>query len=316
MKFKKILSIGIAENQLDSEYWNRINSLTEQRVALLEDDPLVDKHLADADCLLVYFNKVDQTLINKAPHLKYIGALATGVGKIDKEYAKTKGITVTNIPGYSTEAVAELVFGVLLENLRDLSRAKVESKQQRTSESGFSGREIRGGNFGVIGLGSIGSRVAELAKSFGANVSYWSKTRKPQAESNGINYYELEELLKTSDIISVNLALNKETENILDQDKIALIKNGAIVINTAPLELFDLNALEDKLKKGEITYIFDHTDPGDISDEDLIKLKQYVNCITYPVLGYITKEARIAKQEIFVANMEKFLEGTSQNEVS
>lgn len=316
MKFKKILTVGINKSQLDPTTWDKIDALTEKRISLAEDDRQIDKHLLDADCLLVTFNKADKQMIDKAPNLKYIGALATGVGKIDTNYATSKKIVVTNIPGYSTEAVAELVFAVLLENLRDISRAKIESKQKRTSEDNFSGKEIKGKKFGVIGLGRIGTRVAQLAKAFEADVVYWSRNRKPKEEKNGIKYVSLDELLKNSEIISLNLALNKETENIMNKSKIKIIKSGGIIINTAPLELLDLNALELRLKSGDLTFIFDHTDPGDISDKDLKMLRQYDSCITYPVLGYITDGARAAKQEIFVDNLKKYLAKKPTNKVN
>ena len=313
MKFKKILSIGISESQLDKWCWKKIDSLAEKRVSLSEDSKQIDKQLADADCLLVTFNKADKQMIDKAPNLKYIGALATGVGKIDTNYAASKSIVVTNIPGYSTESVAEFVFAVLLERLRDISRAKIESKQKRTSENNFSGREIKGKKFGVIGLGRIGTRVSHLAKCFGADVLYWSRNRKLQEEKDGIKYAKLSDLLRNCDIISLHLALNKGTENILNQANIKKIKNGAIFINTAPLELLDINTLETRLKNKDITFIFDHTDPGDITDENLAMLRQHDNCITYPVLGYISDEARMAKQDIFTKNIENFLKGAPIN---
>src|SRR5438128_1168408 len=109
MKFKKIVSIGISENALDKKYWQMLDNLCEQRVLLSKDSDRASAELSDADCLLVWFNGANKELIDQAPNLKYIGALATGVGKIDVGYARSKGIIVTNIPGYSTEAVAELV---------------------------------------------------------------------------------------------------------------------------------------------------------------------------------------------------------------
>ena len=291
-----------------------LSELAEKRVLLPKDSDKVEEELADADGLLVWFNGADKTLIDKAPNLKYIGALATGVGKIDVAYATNKGIVVTNIPGYSTEAVSELVIAVLLENLRDLSRGKAESKLARTPESGFSGREIKGKDFGVVGLGRIGTRVAELAKAFGANVYYWSRSSKPDI-SDKFKYEELDQLIAHCDLLSINLALNSDTEGVLNAERLAAIKDGAIVVNTAPLELIDLNALNERLSKGTITFIFDHTDPDDISDEWLEKLRQHDNCITYPVLGYITNEARIALQEIFVNNAKSFLNNSPTNSV-
>jgi glycerate dehydrogenase len=311
MKFKKIVSIGLSEEILDEGYWSQLDEVAEQRVLLAKDSNKIEAELADADCLLLWFNGVDQATIDKAPNLKYIGALATGVGKIDVAYAKSKGIVVTNIPGYSTEAVAELTIAVLLENLRDLSRAKVASKQARTSEADFSGREIMSRDFGVVGLGQIGNRVVELAAAFGARVYYSSRSDK----SNAYAFESVDKLIAHCDFISVNLALNGQTEGTFNAERIAAIKKGAIVINTAPLELFDLDALNQRLDKGDLTFIFDHTDPDDVSDQELERLRNHDNCITYPVLGYITDEARVALQETFVGNAKDFLDGKPTNTV-
>ncbi|MBI5151647.1 MAG: hypothetical protein HZA34_03675 [Candidatus Pacebacteria bacterium] len=315
MKFKKILVIGIDKAQLDAWSWDDIDSLTEKRICLPADSSEIDSELKDADCLLVYFNKADKKMIDKASTLKYIGALATGVGKIDISYATKKGIIVTNVPGYSTESVAEFVLAILLENLREISRAKGESKKGNRSELGFSSREIKGKKFGIIGLGSIGLRTAQLAQAFGAHVFYWSRRRKKDVEKKGIVFSQLKDLLKTSDILSFHLSLNPETKNIMDKENIEQIKTGSIVINTAPMELFNGASLEKRIRGGDITFIFDHTDIGDISEENLKRFQKYKNCITYPAIGYISNEARIAKQKIFILNMKKFLHGTPINRV-
>ena len=315
MKFKKIVSVGIDESILTKAYQKRLHEFSEEYVSLAGDSESISSELKNADCLLVWFNGADREIIDKAPNLKYIGALATGVAKIDVAYAASKGITVTNIPGYSTEAVSELVFAVLLENLREICRAKTESKQARTSEASFSGREIKGKDFGIVGFGRIGSRVAEIAAGFGANVYYWSRSKKPEHEGK-FKYEGLDQLITHCDFVSVNLALNSETEKIFDAKRIAAIKKGSIVVNTAPVELFDLEALNERLAKKDLTFIFDHTDPGDISDQALDRLRKHENCITYPVLGYITQEAKITLQEMFIENIENFLKGSPINRVN
>lgn len=313
MKFKKILVVGIQKPQLDNSTWKSLNSLTEKIVLLSPDSKQITKELKNTDCLLVYFNKADKEMIDSAPNLKYIGALATGVGKIDIKYAASKRIIVTNIPGYSTESVAELVFAVLLENLREIARAKMESKKGNRSELGFSAREIKGKYFGILGLGRIGHRVAQIAQGFGADVHYWSKHRKETVEKEGIKYSPIEKVLKQADILSIHFALNDETNDIINKERVDMIKKGVIVINTAPMELINYDALKNRLKSKEITFIFDHTDLGDITEEKLKELQKYDNCITYPVLGYISQEARVAKQEIFVNNIENFLKGKPVN---
>ena len=174
--------------------------------------------------------------------------------------------------------------------------------------------EIKDKNFGVIGLGRIGSRVAELALAFGAHVSYWSKNRKPELEAKGIKYQEIDNLLSQSDFISLNLSLNKETEGFLNEHRIKKIKSGSVIVNLAPNELVDFDALKNRMAGGGIVYIADHTD--EMSAELLKELSQYKNCILYPPIGYQTKEATALKQEIFVKNVESFLKGSITNKVN
>ena len=255
MKFKKILTIGINESKLDPEYWKLVNSFSEKRISLPKDSTEIKKHLSDTDCLLVnpFVFKVDKEIIDTAPNLKYIGVLATGYGAVDSSYATTKNITVCNIPGYSTESVAELAFAAILEYIRDIEHAKqIVRKGDYTDVPRFPVYEIKDKNFGIIGLGRIGSRIGELALAFGAHVSYWSKNRKPKLEAKGIEYQEIEKILSHCDFISLNLSLNKETEGFLNEPRIKKIKSGAVLLNLAPNELVDFSALEKRLSGGGI----------------------------------------------------------------
>jgi lactate dehydrogenase-like 2-hydroxyacid dehydrogenase len=123
--FNKMLFIGYVENQLEKEHWNRIDRICKKKVLLPRDDPSIDEHLKDSDCLLVKVGAhVGKEIIDKAPILKYIGMFGTGVGRIDIAYATEKNVTICNIQGYSSEGVAEFVFGVLLEYLRDIEQGK------------------------------------------------------------------------------------------------------------------------------------------------------------------------------------------------
>jgi len=315
MRFKKILMIGFEKDNLEQKYWDRIKLVTEELITLPKESTNVMKHLSTADCLLVKLGAtVDKETMNNAPRLKYIGMLGTGYGRIGTEYASNKGIVVTNVPGYSREAVAELVFGMILGCIRELERAKKRALEGDYSDSRYSASEIKDKTFGIIGLGRNGSRVAEIALGFGANVFYWSRNRKREFEAEGIKYDDLECVISKSDFLSLHLALNKDTENFLDEKRIAQIKKGAIVVNTSPMELVDINALEKRLENGDMTFILDHSD--EMTEENLKKLSKYKNCIIYPPIGYVTKEAAIAKQDIFVGNIENFLRGTPTNKVN
>ena len=162
----------------------------------------------------------------QAPNLKYIGVLSTAYGKINTPSAKEKGITVCNIPGYSTEAVAEFTFAALLENIRKIEEGKVRGRQTNYSEAGLSQTELKDKVFGVLGLGSIGARVAEIALGFGADTKYWSRTRKPEYEKRGVKYQDVDSLIAEADFLSINLAQTTETEKVLNTKRIQSLKMG------------------------------------------------------------------------------------------
>ncbi|MCX6764648.1 MAG: hypothetical protein NTU58_02990 [Candidatus Nealsonbacteria bacterium] len=314
-KFKKILTIGIKKFAVDSVYWQRIEALTEKIVSCDKDSSEIKDELADTDCLLTGFGVVvNKEIIDSAPNLKYIDVLATAYGKIDVDYAKSKGILVCNIPGYATESVAEFVFAIILEHIRETEKGKKQAGEGNYSEVGFSAIEIKDKIFGVLGLGKIGGRVAEIALGFSADVRYWNINRREEFELRGIKYEDVDNLIPKCDFLSLHFAQVKDTENFLDKKRIQKIKEGAIVINTAPMELVDIDALAERLNKGDITFILDHSD--EMSQENINKLSKFKNCIIYPPIAYITKEARIAKQEIFVGNIESFLKGFPTNQVN
>ncbi len=304
---KKLLCLGFSGSELDQSLWGAIDKLVDERILASE----IDDNL-DADGLFVKLGaKINRDLMNKMPNLKYIGMLGTGYGGIDTKYAASKNVTVANIADYATEAVAEFSLGVLLEYMRDIAKAKTQAGAGDYSDD-FTGTEIKGKTFGIIGLGNIGLRTAELARAFGADVIYWSQHRKDDAEKAGINYAE--DVLAKADIISVNLALNADTENYFDQARVASIKRGAIVINLSPMELFDFDALVERLKKNDITFMLDHSD--EMSAEQLEALQPLDNCIIYPPIAYLTNEAGRLKKRIYVDNLKNYLSGKPTNKVN
>ncbi len=316
MRFKKITMIGYSKGDLGEVQEKRLAKLGTEIVMLPKNSKDITKHLLTTDCLLVKLGaSIDKATIDAAPKLKYIGMLGTGHGRIDAAYATKKGTIICNIAGYSTEGVAELVFGLIIEHIRDLERAKSQARNGDYSEATFKGYEIKDKKFGVIGLGRIGQRVAEIAlKGFDAKVSYWSKNRKKDSEKQGIAYQNIDALLTNSDFISINLAYVPQTEYFLNKQRIRLIKPGAVVVNVAPMELVDINALEQRLKNGDITFILDHSD--ELSSTDAKRLAKYKNCIMYPPVGYITKEATQAKLSMFVDNIANYLKGSPTNKVN
>ena len=311
MKFQKAVFVNIADSHFDKKYLDQIDEFAEKRVMLSRDDSNLMTELKDCDCLMLGFQvPTGKDIFDAAPNLKLINILATAYGTVDLEIAKQKNIPVCNLAGYSTEAVAEFTIAILMYQIRQIEEGISRGKAGNYDFDGMSARELKNSNFGIIGLGNIGNRVAELAAGFGANVSYWSRNKK----DNDFTYKELDELLSESDYISVNVAQTPETENLLNDKNIPLIKSGAVVISTVPPEVIETNALASRLAKKDITFVSDHAD--EMSEETSSALKPYSNCLLLPAIAFITAEARINKQEIFIGNIKAALEGKPQNKVN
>ena len=315
--FEKTVFLNFNGTELWPQYWDRINQLTKNKVLILKDDPNLVSELKDADALFLkpVGDKINKDFIDLAPKLKYIGMMGTGTGGIDVAYCKSKKIIVTNIRDYATEGVVEITFGWIFDKIREIEREKNIARQGDYSGSSFKGVEIKGKNYGVIGLGNIGHRTAEIAKAFGANVIYWSRTRREADEKViGIEYMDVNELLKISDFITLNISSTPETKEFLNTERINLIKKGAILINPSPMELINFDSLVNRLKRNDITFIFDHSD--EVEQKQLDVLKKLNNCIIHLPIGFTTEEATATKQENFVKNIEGFVKGSPVNVVT
>ena len=313
MKFKKAVLIKIADTHFDPKYLDKIDALMENRVSLVIDDPKLKDELKACDCLLLGFQvPVGEDLLAAAPNLKYIGILATAYGTVDLTAAAKRNIPVCNLGGYSTESVAEFTIAAILHEIRNIEEGLKRAQSGNYGFEGIRARELKNSNFGVIGLGNIGNRVAELAAGFGANVSYWSRTKK---ESSPLKYRELENLLSNCTYISVNVVEAPETIGLLNDKNLPLIKSDSVLISTVPPSIINTDAIIKRLSKNDIKFIFDH--PEEMSEEELAKLVKLNNCVIYPSIAFLSDEARVAKQEIFIKNMIEFLEGkTPSNKVN
>jgi glycerate dehydrogenase len=313
MKLKKLECLGFSGSELEDGYWEELDGLAKARIMVENETELIEN--TNTDGLLVKLGaKVDKGLIDKLPDLKYIGMLGTGYGGIDTAYATTRGITVTNIADYATESVAEFTFGILIEWCRGISRALGLAWDGIYEDDNHSGMEIKDKQFGVIGLGHIGRRTAELAQAFGCDVTYWSRTRKPDAEAKGVKYQELDDLLTNSDIITLNLALNPETKGIINADRLKKIKTDTIFINPSPMDLIDFEALVTRLKQKDMVFMLDHSD--EMTAEQLKDLRPLPTCKVYPAIAYLTREANRLKKRIYVDNLKNFLDGKPSNKVN
>ncbi len=313
--FSKAVLIDFKEADIPTDYFNRVKKLFKSLQFTSRDDSKLNSYLKDAEVIFAKIDSpIDKKIIDSAPKLKYIGVLSTAFDAIDAKYARSKGITVCNLGGYSTEAVSEFVFASLFDYVRDLERAKVQARKADFSIASFMGKDLRGRTLGVIGAGKIGSRIAEIGLGIGMNVIYSSREKKIDIEKRGAKKKNLEDLLSQSEFVALSLALNKETGGILNKKRVGMLKKGSVLISIAPPPLIDNEAVLARANKEDITFIFDHSD-----DIDLKLAKRFLkskNCIVYPSIAFKTEEATTNRFETFASNIEKFTKGKPQNVVN
>ena len=216
----------------------------------------VRERVEDAEVLVLNKVPVNQQTIGTAEKLKLVCVTATGTNNLDKEYLDSRGIAWRNVAGYSTESVAQHTFALLFYLLEHLpyydeyvkSEQYVEDKMFTHFDRKFS--EIHGKTWGIIGMGAIGRRVAELAGLFGCQVIYYSTTGKNQQP--GYQSVSFEELLERADIVSVHAPLTPETENLMDRQAFSRMKKSAVFLNLGRGPIVSEQALADALTQGEI----------------------------------------------------------------
>lgn len=248
---KIVVLDGYAANPGDLS-WAPLEALGELTVYDRTPADQIAARIADAELVLTNKAVLSRELIAGAKKLRYIGVLATGYNVVDVAAAKELGVVVTNIPAYSTDSVAQLVFALLLEichNVGHHSQAVHAGRWSANQDFCFWDTpliELAGKTMGIVGYGRIGHKVAEIARCFGMNVIAWTRTpRDPECVS-------LDELLERSDVISLHCPLFPETKNLINRDTIAKMKDGVILINTSRGTNVDEDALLAALDSGKV----------------------------------------------------------------
>ena len=270
---------------------------------------------ADADVVLTNKVLITKEVMAQLPRLKYVGVLATGYNVVDIEAAHHRGIIVTNVPAYSTESVAQMVFAHLLTVTNRVEHYAVQNRAERwTNSADFSYSdtlltELAGKSFGIVGLGNIGKRVAQIAQAFGMNViALTSKTTLPE----GIKKASLPELLAQSDVLSLHCPLTPDTHHLINADTLKQMKPTAILINTGRGPLIDDQAVADALKAKRL-YAFCAdvlTKEPPKADNPLLGLP---NAYTTPHIAWATVEARARLIQVAIDNVKAFASGQPQN---
>lgn len=274
----------------------------------------------DADILLI--NKINMTadVINRLPRLKYIGEQATGFNNIDLEAAKERGIIVSNIPAYSTDSVAQLVFAHILNITNRIGHYAQEVREGKWTQSkdfcywDTPLMELKGKKIGIVGLGHTGSAVARIAEGFGMEVYAYTSKNFLQLPHN-IHKVSLDELFSTCDIISLHCPLTPDTQHLVNAARLKSMKPTAILINTSRGPVVNEQELAAALNDETIAAF-----GGDVlsveparADNPLLTAK---NCYLTPHTAWGTLEARTRLMTILKENIEAFLEGKPQNVVN
>lgn len=312
MKIAVLEPLGVSDEMLRSLFAGEIGAADVEIVTYpdrREDEASLIERSADADIVVVSNIAYPASVMEKNPNLKYVCVAFTGYDHVDMAYCREKGILVSNCAGYSTVAVADLVFGLLLDVCRNIS-ALNERVREGGTKDGLVGPELEGKRFGVVGAGAIGTRVMRIAQAFGCEVVAHSRTEK---DIPGVKFVGLDELLSTSDIVSLHVPQTPETLALIDADKIALMKPSAILINCARGPIVDSAALAAALDEGRLAGAgIDvlEMEPPFPSDHPLLTCK---NAIVTPHVAFASNEAMEKRAAIVASNVASYLAGAARN---
>ena len=317
MKIVVLDGYGLNPGDLSWDAMKKLGELTVyDRTA--PDELLQRAH--QAEVLITNKTVITKENLDQLPAVKYIGVLATGYNIVDVAAAKEKGIVVTNIPAYSTKSVAQMVFAHLLNITQRVGHYAHANKNGRWDQNpdfcywDTNLIELDGKSIGIVGLGNTGYATALIALAFGMKVFAYTSKQQFQLPV-GIHKMKLDELFKTCDVISLHCPLTPSTKELVNKERLALMKPNAILINTGRGPLVNEQDLADALNEGRIAAAgvdVLSTEPPK-ADNPLLKAK---NCFITPHIAWATNEARVRLMDIAVNNLKSFIQGKVVNSVT
>lgn len=305
-------SLGISKEELDTfkEPFEKEGHSFEVFEKSTDKDVLI-KEAKDADVMIIANMPMPDEVIRECKSLKFIDVAFTGVDHVGLDAAKENDIKVSNASGYSNEAVSELVIGMAISIARNLRTVEDRCREGK-GKDGLVGFELKGKTVGIVGLGKIGSRTAELFNAFGCRVLATSRTVHPNVPRY-VAQVSLEELLKESDIVVLHCPANESTKGLINKDRLAVMKKSAVLINAARGAVVVTRDLADALNNGDIAAagidVFDKEPPLDLS-EPLLNAK---NCLVTPHVAFATKQSMTLRAEIVFDNLRAFFKGEQKN---
>ena len=316
MKIVVLDSYCVRPGDLD---WSRLHDLAD----VVEEYPRTSpeqlaQRLRDADFAVSNKCPIDDAVLDACPHLRWVGLTATGTDSLDLDACHRHGVAVANVPGYSTESVAQHGFALLLELANSIA-GRAASLRDGYWQTGvpdsygiYPHFELAGRTFGVVGYGAIGRAAARIARGFGMRVLVYTRHVKPEYAADGVEFVPFDRLLEDSDVVSLHCPSTAETRGMIDKAALAAMKPGAILLNTARGALVDEAAVCAALKSGHLGYY-----ASDVAAHEPVRPKDGLlhcpNVLLTPHVAWATEEALARLSAEVCANLEAFLQGKKRN---
>ena len=275
------------------------------------------------DAEFVFLNKcrMDEQILSQCPNLKWVGIIATGTDNLDLEACRRHGVSVANVPGYSTYSVAQMTFSLLL------AICQCAERYDRAVKDGFwqlgipqsygllPQMELYGKTFGVYGYGSIGRQSARIAKAFGMRVLVCTRTVRPEYAADGVEFVDFDTLLQQSDVLSLHCPATPKTRGLISAEALQKIKRGAILLNTARGALVDEAAVTEALHTGQLGFYGADAFATEPLPADS-PLRREPHALLTPHIAWTTKEALQNLMDITTQNLRSFLDGNGEHIVN
>lgn len=301
--------------------WGPVEALGELTVYDRTPDEEIVARATGAEAVLTNKTHLSAATLSALPGLRYVGVLATGVNVVDLTAAAAAGVTVTNVPGYSTPGVAQAVFSLLLELTNQTGALSASARAGRWQACDdfcyWDGElvELDGLTFGIVGYGTIGRRVAGIARALGMRVVAASRSRATGTSDEGVEFISLDELFRTADVVSLHCPLTPETKQLVNATRLATMKPAAYLVNTARGALVDEQALANALSTRQLAGagldVLTQEPPRAGSP-----LLTAPNCVITPHVAWATRKARARLIAAAAANLAAFVQGRPRNVVA
>lgn len=278
------------------------------------------ERIGETQLILTNKTPITEEVLSACPQIRYIGALSTGTNVIDTAAAKQRRIVVTNVPDYSTEAVAQHTFALLLESTNHVglhAQSVAAGEWVRSRDFCYWKaplKELAGQTIGLIGYGKIGRRVAQIARAFSMQVQALARPGKNYEEQTDVRFVSMETLLATSDVVSLHCPLTTENSGMIGDGELKKMKRGAVLLNTARGPLVDEKAIAKALKDGTLGWYGADVVQKEPMAQDS-PLLSAPHCLITPHIAWAAQESRARLMEIAAENLRAYLAGKPQNVV-